>query len=189
MPGKNLGILPFLVSHGVVAATVVTVFFGSGFQLLTHPMLPKRAKTATVTIVTSPAPIATTVPTTNQSAPARPPSSLAPPATTVPTANQPAATAATTVPPTNQSAPTRPPSSLVPPATTVPTANEPAATATTGDTYRDARLRYLRNQQALIEQKLTDPNLSEVENARLKRKEAYWVHSIERTLALPPDSH
>jgi hypothetical protein len=35
--GRNLGTLPFLFSFAVVATTIIVVFFGFGFLLLSHP--------------------------------------------------------------------------------------------------------------------------------------------------------
>jgi len=51
--------------------------------------------------------------------------------------------------------------------------------------YRDARLRFLRQQQAQLELQLTKPNLSAAETSRLERQKAYWGRAIEQTMALP----
>jgi hypothetical protein len=62
MLGKNHAALSFatvlsLVSHGVVAAETVAVFFGTSFLLLTHPweeIATTRSKPAAATAATAP---------------------------------------------------------------------------------------------------------------------------------------
>ena len=51
--------------------------------------------------------------------------------------------------------------------------------------YRDARTQYLQKQQAEIELRLTDPNLSTAERSRLERRKTYWDRAIKEMLALP----
>jgi hypothetical protein len=46
--------------------------------------------------------------------------------------------------------------------------------------YRDARVRFLRQQQARLELQLTKPNLTAMEMRRLERQKAYWGHAIEQ---------
>jgi hypothetical protein len=46
----------------------------------------------------------------------------------------------------------------------------------------DARLRFLRQQQAQLELQLTKPGLSAAATTRLERQKAYWGHAIERML-------
>jgi hypothetical protein len=53
------------------------------------------------------------------------------------------------------------------------------------DRRRDARLRFLRNQETQIEQQLTRADLSATETSRLERRKAYWARAIERTLSEP----
>jgi hypothetical protein len=53
------------------------------------------------------------------------------------------------------------------------------------DRRRDARLRFLQNQETRLEQQLTRPDLSATERSRLERRKAYWAHSIERALSTP----
>jgi hypothetical protein len=51
--------------------------------------------------------------------------------------------------------------------------------------YRDARIRFLRQQQARLQLQLTEPNLSAAKTTRLERQKAYWARATEQTLALP----
>ena len=53
----------------------------------------------------------------------------------------------------------------------------------TFEQYRDARLRFLRQQQARLELQLTEPNLSAAQTRRLERQKAYWGRAIEETMA------
>jgi len=50
--------------------------------------------------------------------------------------------------------------------------------------YRDARIRFLRQQQARLELQLTEPNLLSAKTTRLERQKAYWARAIKQTLAL-----
>ena len=50
--------------------------------------------------------------------------------------------------------------------------------------YRDARIRFLRQQQARLELQLTEPNLLSAKRTRLERQKAYWARAIKQTLAL-----
>jgi hypothetical protein len=50
--------------------------------------------------------------------------------------------------------------------------------------YR-ARMQYLQKQQAEIELRLTDRNLSTAERSRLERQKAYWGRAIHQMLILP----
>jgi hypothetical protein len=49
----------------------------------------------------------------------------------------------------------------------------------------EARLRFLKQQQALLELQLTRPGLSAAETTRLERQKVYWGHAIERMLDSP----
>lgn len=52
--------------------------------------------------------------------------------------------------------------------------------------YRNARLQFLRRQQALFELLLTEPNyLFAAETRILERQKAYWDRAIAQTMALP----
>jgi hypothetical protein len=51
--------------------------------------------------------------------------------------------------------------------------------------YRDARLRFLRQQQAWLELRLTQPNLPAAEAGRLEREKAYWGRAIAQMLNSP----
>jgi hypothetical protein len=53
------------------------------------------------------------------------------------------------------------------------------------DQYRDARLRFLMQQLAQLELRLTVPNLSAAETSRLERQKVYWGRAIAETMALP----
>jgi hypothetical protein len=204
----------FLVSHGVVAATTAAVFFGTGFRLLSHPweeMGATRSKPtaatadrpasadataatadrpasadATAATADRPAPADATAPTADRPAPAdataptadRP----APADATAPTGDQPApadATAATA----DQPAPNAVP--RVDPHLIAALARAAADKGITLEQYRDARLRYLREQQAQIELQLTEPTLSATKMKRLERQKAYWGRAIEQTMAVP----
>ena len=46
-------------------------------------------------------------------------------------------------------------------------------------------MQYLRKQEAEIELRLTDPNLSTAERSMLERRKAYWGRAIQQMLALP----
>jgi hypothetical protein len=204
MPSKNLTTLSFstflfLVSHGVVAATTAAVFFGTGFLLLTHSW--EEIKPAATT-ANQPAPTDATVATVNQPVPTD---------ATAATVNQPVptdATAATAVQPApsdataataNQPETTAVPYAMRPNYPASPTivamrVNPPLiatftrAAANKGislEQYRDARLRFLRQQQSQLELQLTEPNLSAGQTRRLERQKAYWGRAIEQTLALP----
>src|SRR5437868_4837049 len=50
--------------------------------------------------------------------------------------------------------------------------------------YRDARIRFLKQQQARLELQLTEPNLPSAKTTRLERQKAYWARAIRQMLAL-----
>jgi hypothetical protein len=73
-------------------------------------------------------------------------------------------------------------------------ANDPVAPApasasvpanTIHDQHRDARIRFLQEQQARVEAQLTRPSLSAAERRRLERRKAYWGRAIQRALIAP----
>ena len=175
-----VGAVLYLVPFGVTAITTVAAFFGVGFFLLVHP---KEEIPATEMRT----PEATSISSVPATAPRE--------ATSIPRMLSPAelermglvaATApheAISIPPAPATAPRE--ATLTPPGPT-PALHKPTAAISTYDQYRrDARIRFLRKQQALFELKLTAPNLSATETARLTRQKAYFVRAIERTLALP----
>ena len=203
--------LLFLVSHGVVAATTAAAFFGTGFFLLTHSW--EEIEQAATT-VNQPAPTDTTAATADQPAPTdtivatvNQPASTdataaaedhpAPTDTTAATVDEPAPTDATAA--ANQPETTAVPRAVRPnhpiSPTTVALPARPRLVAAFAqaaadkrvslEQYRDARLRFLRQQQAQLELQLTKPNLSAAETSRLERQKAYWGRAIEQTMALP----
>ena len=177
MPSKNLATLSFstllfLVSHGVVAATTAAAFFGTGFFLLTHSW--EEIEQAATT-VNQPAPTDTTAATADQQAPTDATAAANQPETTaVPRAVRPNHP----ISPTTVALPARP--RLV-----AAFAQAAADKRVSLEQYRDARLRFLRQQQAQLELQLTKPNLSAAETSRLERQKAYWGRAIEQTMALP----
>jgi hypothetical protein len=186
MPSKKLanlsvGTILFLASYGVVAATTTAAFFGTGFLLLTHAGEEMRGSSprlrATAATENRRAPTDTTAATENRRAPTG--------ATAAP-ANQPAPTP---VPPaTRPNYPASPTTTVVMQADPDLIAAFTQAAAKKGITlkqYREARLRFLRQQQAQLDLQLSDPNLSATEKRRLERQRAYWGRAIEQTMALP----
>ena len=200
-PGDIVGAVLNLIFFGVTATTIVAVFFGIGILLLLHPreeMLATRSKTPEVTLIrpeqitaaqkTIPTvPDKTPIPpgqtaSTDEAAPTSPGQTVSrPEATPTPPGQLPlphevmpnyAALGATTVP-----LPVRPSS--------VATHAPPAAGQGTDEPKHDARLRFLRKQQARFEIQLTKPGLSAAETRRIERQKAYWDHAIKRLLASP----
>ena len=199
-PGAIVGTVLNLIFFGVAANTIVAVFFGIGILLLLHPregMLATRSKTPEVTLI-RPEQItaAQTIPTvpektpippgqtalTDEAAPTSPGQTVSrPEATPTPPTQLPlphevtpnySALAAATEP-----LPVRPSS--------VATHAPPAAGQGTDEPKHDARLRFLRKQQARFEIQLTKPGLSAAETKRIERQKAYWDHAIQRMLASP----
>jgi hypothetical protein len=200
-PGDIVRAVLNLIFFGVTATTIVAVFFGIGILLLLHPregMLATRSKTPEVTLIrpeqitaaqeTIPAvPEKTPTPpgqttSTDEAAPTSPGQTVSrPEATPTPPTQLPlphevmpnySALAAATVP-----LPVRPSS--------VATHAPPAAGQGTDEPKHDARLRFLRKQQARLEIQLTKPGLSAAETRRIERQKAYWDHAIQRLLASP----
>jgi len=200
-PGDIVGPVLNLIFFGVTATTIVAVFFGIGILLLLHPreeMLATRSKTPEVTLIRPEQIIAAqeTIPTvpektpippgqttsTDEAAPTSPGQTVSrPEATPTPPTQLPlphevmpnySALAAATVP-----LPVRPSS--------VATHAPPAASQGTDEPKHDARLRFLRKQQARLEIQLTKPGLSAAETRRIERQKAYWDHAIKRLLASP----
>jgi len=203
-----VGAVLYLVPFGVTAITTVAAFFGVGFFLLVHPKeeIPatemRTPEATSISSVPATAPReATSIPrmlspaelermglvaaTAPHEAISIPPAPATAPreATLTPPAPATAPREATLTPPAPATAPRE--ATLTPPGPT-PALHKPTAAISTYDQYRrDARIRFLRKQQALFELKLTAPNLSATETARLTRQKAYFVRAIERTLALP----
>jgi hypothetical protein len=201
-PGDIVGTVLNLIFFGVTATTIVAVFFGIGILLLLHPreeMLATRSKTPEVTLIrpeqitaaqeTMPTvPEKTPIPpgqtaSTDEAAPTSPGQTVSRPEVAPTPPRQPplphevmpnysALAAATTVP-----LPVRPSS--------VATHAPPAAGQGTDEPKHDARLRFLRKQQARLEIQLTKPGLSAAETRRIERQKAYWGHAIKRMLASP----
>jgi len=199
--GAIVGTVLNLIPFGVAANTIVAVFFGIGILSLLHPreeMLTTRSKTPEVTLIqpkqitaaqgmiptapektpTPPGQTASTdeaAPTSSGQTVSRPEATPTPPKQLpLPHEVMPnySAVAAATVP-----LPVRPSS--------VATHAPPAARQRTGEPKRDARLRFLREQQARLEIQLTKPGLSAAETRRIERQKAYWDHAIKRLLASP----
>jgi hypothetical protein len=168
----------FLMSHGVVVATTTAAFFGAGLLLLTHHWDEMRAALRlrpTATTQARRAPAGTTAATADQRAPTE---------TTAATANQPAPSA---VPPAVRPNDPTSPTIVVKqadPNLIAAFAREAANKGITLEQYREARLRFLRQQQAQLDLQLSDPKLSETETKRLERQRAYWGRAIEQTMAL-----
>ena len=188
--GTVLNLIPF----GVAANTIVAVFFGIGILSLLHPreeMLATRSKTPEVTLI-QPEQITAaqgTIPTVPEQIASAPEKTPTPPGQTV---SRPEAT------PTPPKQPPLPhevmPNYSAVAAATVPLPVRPSSVAThappaagqgTDEPKHDARLRFLRKQQARLEIQLTKPGLSAAETRRIERQKAYWDHAIKRLLASP----
>ena len=210
MSSKNLAALSFGTFLSLLAATAVAVFFGTSFLLLTHPwdeMPATRSKTAAATAVIPPAQTDTTAAATTetpQSDTAAAATTETPPAQTDTAAAQPDTTAATTTetsPAQTDTAaaatasysasssaaafPSRPRLSAAKIAKGARRYAQPATNKGIFlQQYRDARIRFLRQQQARLELQLTEPNLLSAKTTRLERQKAYWARAIKQTLAL-----
>jgi hypothetical protein len=217
MSSKNFADLSFGTFLSLLAATVVAVFFGTRFLLLTYPwdeMPATRSKTAAATAAIPPAQTDTAAAATAVSPPAQTDTAAAATAVTSPTQPDTAAAATTETPQpdTAAAATTETPQTDTPAAATASYSASSSAAAfpsrprlfaakiAKGATrhaqpatnkgiflqqHRDARIRFLRQQQARLELQLTEPNLSAAKTTRLERQKAYWARAIEQTLALP----
>jgi hypothetical protein len=165
------------MSYGVVAATITAAFFGTGLLLLTYPWDEMRAALRLEPTATSAR--SATSDTTAAMADRRALTN-----TTAATANQAARTA---VPPALSSNYPAPPTTALKqadPNLIAAFAREAANKGITLEQYREARLRFLRQQQAQLDLQLSDPKLSETETKRLERQRAYWGRAIEQTMTL-----
>jgi hypothetical protein len=61
----------------------------------------------------------------------------------------------------------------------------PAPENTQHQNQRDQRIRFLRAQEARIEQQLNNPDLSPSQRRLLERRKAYWTRALKRALAGP----
>jgi outer membrane biosynthesis protein TonB len=196
-----IGSILNLVFFGVVAITTVAAFFGVGFLLLVEEMPASRMRTheakPTPTEQTAPPHDATPSPA-EQIAPPHdatpsPAEQIAPPHDATPSpAEQTAPPHDATPSPAEQTAPPHdatPNYSASSAALALPVSPRPFATHDQPAVHKgiafDARLRFLRQQQALIELEMTEPNLSAEERRKLERQKAYWGRAIERMLDSP----
>lgn len=168
-----IGSILNLVFLGVVAITTVAAFFGVGFLLLIEETPASRMRTHEATPIpaeqTALPHDATPMPAEQTASPheARPipAEQTAPPHDATPNYSASSAALALPVGP-------RP-----------FTAHDQLAVHK-GIAF-DARLRFLRQQQALIEFELTEPNLSAEETRKLERQKAHWGRAIEQMLDSP----
>ena len=214
-PGDIVGTVLNLIFFGVTATTIVAVFFGIGILLLLHPreeMLATRSKTPEVTLIRPEQITAAqeTIPTVPEKTPT-PPGQTASTDKAAPTPPGQTASTDKAAPTSLGQTVSRPEKTPPPPgqlplphevmpnyaalgATTVPLPIIPSSVAThappapgqgTDEPKHDARLRFLRKQQARFEIQLTKPGLSAAETRRIERQKAYWDHAIQRMQASP----
>lgn len=169
-PGVMVGTVFCLISLGITAVTVSTIFFYAGFLLL----IPLREDIPATKVrtheATRPAP-APTIPSYKVIPPL--PDSVPQEAT------QPAPTPVPAIPKAT-------PNDLVSASHLFAVYTQRAKEeGITYEQYRDARMQYLQKQQAGIEPQLTDPTLSKAERLRLERRKAYWGRAIQQMLTLP----
>jgi len=200
-PGAIVGTVLNLIFFGFVANTIVAVFFGIGMLLLLHTreeMLATQSKTPEVTLIRPEQITAAqeTIPTVPEKTPTPPgqtaSTDAAAPTSPGQTVSRPEATP---TPPTQLPLPHEVmPNYSALAAATVPLPVRPSSVAThappavgqgTDEPKHDARLRFLRKQQARFEVQLTKPGLSAAETRRIERQKAYWDHAIQRMLASP----
>jgi hypothetical protein len=155
-----------LIGFGITAITCSAVFLYVGFLFLVNPGEDILKLRAPVVTPTAPAPA---IPLREV---ALPPTTDTPPAAT-PTAPAPAMPEAT---PNYLASSSR----LV--AVYFQKAREKGVSY---EQYRGARIQYLQKQQAEIDLRLTDSNLSTAERSRLERRKAYWDRAMQEMLALP----
>jgi hypothetical protein len=168
-----IGSILNLVFFGVVAITTVAAFFGVGFLLLVEEMPASRMRTHEA----KPTPTEQIAPP--HDATPSPAEQIAPPHDATPSP-------AEQIAPPHDATPNYSASSA---ALALPVSPRPFAAHDQPAVHKgiafDARLRFLRQQQALIELELTEPNLSAEERRKLERQKAYWGRAIERMLDSP----
>jgi hypothetical protein len=179
-----------LIGFGITAITCSAVFLYVGFLFLVDPgedILKLRTPAVTPTAPALAIPLReVALPPTNDVRPVVTPTAPAP---AVPLRE-------VALPPTNDVPPVVTPTA---PAPAIPEATpnylasssrlvavysqKARAKGVSYEQYR-ARMEYLQKQQAGIDLRLTDPNLSTAERSRLERQKAYWGRAIQQMLAL-----